>query len=184
MNLFTALLLTTPAGALPSLPAGDCFVTAFSQQRELPMLEQALVLEGRVRLERSGALAWSVEHPYRYGFTADAGRFTETLPSGVQRELDPRQAPWLAGMQQLFTALFAGDEDAFNDWFRLVDREQKHDGHRLHLKPTNAAVAQAVNELFVHYDDQLRRVRIVDADGGTTDIRFGALRPCSEGEQE
>lgn len=178
MILSTLLLSAAPIN-LPVLPAGECFTTSFTQTRALPSLQQPLVLGGRLRMERNGNLDWQITSPYQYRFHSRGDTFTEVTPDGKERQVDPAQAPWLAGVQQLFGALLAGRGDALRAWFEPGTSKRVDTGWELALTPAHDAIANAVTSMTIVYDAHLQSIQINEAGGGATRIDFEPLRACT-----
>ena len=178
--IYSAVLLSAAMINLPALPPGECFTTSFTQTRALPALQRPLVLHGRLRVERNGNLDWHIISPYQYRFFSRGETFTEVTPDGAERQVDPAQAPWLTGVQQLFGALLAGEGDALAAWFEPGTPRQVGTGWELALTPAHDAIASAVASMTITYDAHLQSVEIDEAGGGTTRIAFEVLHACSD----
>ena len=177
-------LLFAAAIELPALPDGDCFTASFVQTRTLPSLQQPLVLEGRLRIERSGNLVWAIHSPYQYRFASEGETFVETTPDGRERKINAADAPWLRGVQQLFSALLAGNDESLSTWFVPRDIEETADGTQLELLPAESAVARIIERMELRYTERLESVGIDEAGGGQTLIRFSPLSSCDHDRKE
>lgn len=177
--IVSVVLLAVALSDLPKLPVGECFTTSFTQTRSLPALQQPLTLNGHLRFERNGDLDWLISSPYQYRFYSKGDRFAEVTPDGVERQLDPAQAPWLAGVQRLFGALLAGNGEILQAWFEPGEPERDADDWTLSLKPANLSISQAVTGMTVGYSTYLKFVEIREAGGGKTLIHFESLQACS-----
>lgn len=178
MNLLVLLLAAAPALDLPALPAGDCHEAGFRQVRTLPAMSQPLVMQGDLRIRGADSFEWQINTPYRYGFHVDGERVVETLPDGSERTLDVADAPWLAGMQKVFTALLGGEAEVIENWFGIAHRETLAEGGtRLVLKPESDAIARSVSAIEIEYGEHLQSVRLYD-DASIMEIHFEPLRAC------
>lgn len=159
----------------------------FRQEKELAVFSRPLVLEGRLRLEIPGRLAWHVDTPLRYALVIDGdvmkqwdeetGKIEQTSMSGhpVLRVVDEQLRSWFSGRY----ASLQADYEA-----RVVEAQPLE----LEFIPRASSPARRmIARVVVNLREDRRyvsRIRIEDSGGDATTLTFARTvlnEPIDEG---
>ena len=123
--------------------------TAFVELRGSRLLKKPLRLEGEYRRPQDDTLVREVTTPYAETTTIRAGEVAIKRGDKAPRKFSLSRAPELAGLQQSFGALLAGDRVALERTYRLAA-----DGTRarwtLTLTPREAALAARLQSVTLY----------------------------------
>jgi hypothetical protein len=165
---------SAPAGAVPApawilariarpVPSS----TPFLELRGSKLLKAPLRISGEYRHPDAATLVREVRAPYAETTTIRAGEATIERPGKAARRVSLSRYPELAGMQQSFGALLAGDIASLQRHYRLAS-DGRREAWRLVLAPIDPAVARRVRDIVLH--------------GRGAELRCIETRPAGAGE--
>jgi hypothetical protein len=123
--------------------------TPFVELRGSKLLKSPLRISGEYRHPDAATLVREVRAPYAETTTIRAGEATIERPGKGARRVSLARFPELAGLQQSFGALLAGDVAALQRHYRLAS-DGRRDAWRLVLTPLDAAMARRVRGIVLH----------------------------------
>jgi hypothetical protein len=179
---------SAPAGAVPApawilariarpVPSS----TPFLELRGSKLLKAPLRISGLYRHPDVATLVREVRAPYTETTTIRAGEATIERPGKAARRVSLSRYPELAGMQQSFGALLAGDIATLQRHYRLAS-DGRREAWRLVLAPLDAAVAKRVRAIVLHgRGAELRCIETEPAGGGEVQYTLlaGAARDAA-----
>jgi outer membrane lipoprotein-sorting protein len=148
--------------------------TAFRQEKELAILTQTLVIEGRIAMENPGRLAWHVDQPMRYSLVLSAtdivqwdeasGRVQRTAlgANPILRVVAEQLRKWVSGQYASLTNTYA---------VRLAGEQP----YVIEFTPRAEGAAKAVRRVTVEFRDDERyvqRIAIEEPGGDRTTLTF------------
>ena len=149
---------------------------AFEQEKQLQGFRNPLRSRGTFLLVRDRGIAWDTREPFASSAVLGRERLVTTLPDGTARVLlDATESPATAAVNALLLALVAGDIDALSPRFALIGTLADEGGWTLRLTPRPGPLARVFTTIDLAGDAHVREVRIVEAAGDRTTIRFDAL---------
>lgn len=155
--------------------------TPFVELRGSKLLKAPLRISGEYRHPDAATLVREVRAPYAETTTIRAGEATIARPGKAPRRVSLSRYPELAGMQQSFGALLAGDIASLQRHYRLAS-DGRRESWRLVLAPLDAAVARRVRGIVLHgRGAELRCIETQPAGGGDTQVTLlaGAARDAA-----
>lgn len=155
--------------------------TPFVELRGSTLLKAPLRISGEYRHPDAATLVREVRAPYAETTTIRAGEATIERPGKASRRVSLSRYPELAGMQQSFGALLAGDVASLQRHYRLAS-EGRREAWRLVLAPLDAAVAKRVRAIVLHgRGAELRCIETEPAGGGDAQYTLlaGAARDAA-----
>jgi outer membrane lipoprotein-sorting protein len=149
--------------------------TDFTEEKEMAMFKEKLVLSGRIYLQKPNKVAWHVDKPLRYSVLI-TDRFIRQWDEDTNRvqELSLVKNPLFQNVVRQLTVWFSGEYGSLLDTndVRLVKRSPVE----LEFSPrgNNDArkVIKAITITFREDGAYLRQIRIVERSGDVTTIRF------------
>ena len=145
----------------------------FEQEKQLHGFRNPLRSRGRLLLVRDRGLVWDTLEPFPASTVLSRGRLVGTLPDGSRQVLfDAAQTPALAVVNSLLLALVAGDLPALSAQFDLAGTLTGDGGWTLRLTPREPALARVLTTVEMQGDAYVRLVRIAEAGGHRSTIRF------------
>lgn len=123
--------------------------TPFVELRGSKLLKAPLRISGEYRHPDAATLVREVRAPYAETTTIRAGEATIERPAKGARRVSLARFPELAGLQQSFGALLAGDLPALQRHYRLSS-DGRREAWRLVLTPLDATVARRVRDIVLH----------------------------------
>ena len=172
-----ALLLVVPASAAP---AGDVAARLdqpavlrgqFEQDKQLQGFRNPLRSRGRFLLVRGRGLAWDTLEPFPSGTVIGARGIVASTPEGGERVLAGADDP----ARQLLMALVAADLDALARSFDIEETLLEDGRWRLRLLPREGGLRAVFASVELEGDRHVRTVRMEEAGGDTTVLRFLGL---------
>jgi len=149
--------------------------TDFTQEKEMAMFKEKLVLKGRIYLQKPNKIAWHVDSPLRYSvlITDKLIRQWDEDTNQVQ-EISLTKNPIFQNVLNQLTVWFSGEYGSLlevND-VRLVN----HDPLVIEFTPRNKNIAKKViKKITITFrEDQtyLQQIRIQELSGDVTTIHF------------
>ncbi|TRZ56172.1 MAG: outer membrane lipoprotein carrier protein LolA [Rhodocyclaceae bacterium] len=143
----------------------------FIQSKQMPALKRPLVTSGRLVYSRRHGVLWQIEQPYRMSYVLGEDRIIEIAADGTRRERGLRDVPGLAQVGRVFRAMLGANTAALRDLFE-VSVQGSPEKWEIDLKPRQAQLAQFLSGLQLSGGHYLESIRISEAGGETTQIRF------------
>lgn len=141
--------------------------TPFVEVRGSKLLKSPLRISGEYRHPDAATLVREVRAPYAETTTIRAGEATIERPGKGARRVSLSRFPELAGLQQSFGALLAGDAAALQRHYRIAS-DGRREAWRLVLTPLDGAVARRVRGIVLH--------------GRGAELRCIETQPAGDGE--
>ena len=121
---------------------------AFVEYRASPLLEEELVINGRLEYAGAGRLSRVALHPYAERTDIDGDSVTVSRPGRPVRRFSMRRIPELAGLMGGFQALLAGDRQRLEREFELTIAAMPH-GWQLALVPQSKRARELAGDIRV-----------------------------------
>lgn len=176
-----AAMAPDPAWILAHVARPAPSSTPFVELRDSKLLKAPLRISGEYRHPDASTLVREVRAPYAETTTIRAGEATIERLGKPARRVSLSRFPELAGLQQGFGALLAGDVAALQRHYRLAS-EGRREAWRLVLTPIDAAVARRVRGIVLHgRGAELRCIETEPAGEGGTQrtLLAGAARDAT-----
>ncbi len=148
----------------------------FEQEKRITGFRNPLRSQGRFVVSRRQGVIWTTDKPFPSEVVITRDRILSRQRDGSQRvEVDGREQPALRSVNAMMFALVSGDVGALSARFETRVEALPDDGWRLSLKPRSAALARAFARIVLSGDRYVREVRIEEANGDSTHLRFSDL---------
>lgn len=143
----------------------------FTQSKQMAALKRPLLTSGRLVYSRRHGVLWQIEQPFRISYVLGEEKIVEIGADGVRRERGLREVPGLAQVGRVFRAMLGANSTALREYF---DATVHGDPARweIELKPRQPQLAQFLSGLQLSGGRFVDGIRIVEAGGDTTQIRF------------
>lgn len=144
----------------------------FTQTKQMAAMKRPLVTRGRLTFSRSQGVLWQIEQPFRMTYVLGETRIVEIGSDGARKVRETRDVPGLAQVGRVFHAMLGANPAALREHFDVT-------GHGdtgrwgLELKPRQAQLAQFLTGLQLSGGRFVEEIRIGEAGGDSTQIRFG-----------
>lgn len=143
----------------------------FTQTKQMAALKRPLVTTGHLVFSRQHGVLWQIEHPYRMSYILGEDRIVEIAADGTRRERGLRDVPGLTQVGRIFRALLGANTPALREAFDTnLQGDPTH--WEIRLKPREAQLAQFLGGLNLSGGRFVESIRIDEAGGDTTVIRF------------
>jgi len=190
----TLALLILPAlalraqGPLPGslarhLQEAACVHLDFTQTRTLAALSRPLKASGSMVLARDKGLIWELRRPVAITYVMGPPGLTVVDADGRRERKDAREAPMVAQMGRVFTAVAQGDFKSLEGYF-TVTFEGRPERWTVTLLP-KAQTAAFVQRIRLDGGAFIDRIRMDEAGGDRTELAFQHQRvdlPLTEAE--
>lgn len=156
----------------------------FIQTKQMAALKRPLITIGRLVYSRRHGVLWQIDQPYRISYVLGEEKIIEIGADGIRKERGLREVPGLAQIGRIFRAMLGANAVAMREYFNVA--VQGDTGKwEIDLKPRQLQLAQFLTGLQLGGGRFVESIRIGEAGGDTTQIRFrntqGAAAP-SESE--
>lgn len=149
----------------------------FEQEKRITGFKNPLRSQGRFVVSRQQGVIWTTDKPFPSEVVITRDRILSRQRDGSQRvEVDGREQPALRSVNAMMFALVSGDVGALSARFETQVQALPDNGWRLSLKPRSAALAKAFARIVLNGDRYVREVRIEEANGDSTQLRFSELK--------
>lgn len=149
----------------------------FEQEKRITGFKNPLRSQGRFVVSRQQGVIWTTDKPFPSEVVITRDRILSRQRDGGQRvEVDGREQPALRSVNAMMFALVSGDVGALSARFETQVQALPDNGWRLSLKPRSAALAKAFARIVLNGDRYVREVRIEEANGDSTQLRFSELK--------
>ena len=157
----------------------------FTQTKHMAALKRPLVTSGRLVFSREHGVAWKIEHPYSVTYLLSDERMVEIGADGTRKERGQREVPGLAQIGRVFHAMLGANTATLHEYFEVIAHSSAKKWS-IDLKPRQPQIAKFIASLHITGDRFVESIRIVEAGGDTTTIRFrnmqGADKPSKSDE--
>jgi outer membrane lipoprotein-sorting protein len=153
--------------------------TDFTQEKEMAMFKDKLVLKGRIYLEKPNKVAWHVDSPLRYSvlITDKLIRQWDEDTNQVQ-EISLTKNPIFQNVLNQLTVWFSGDYSSLieGNAVRIVKRDPLEIEFLPLEKNITKKVIKSITITFRDDQKYLRQIRILEQSGDITTIHFTNTR--------
>ena len=191
--LAATTLAATPASAPASAPAGDAVKLVrerlklspvlkgeFEQAKTIKGFKNALVSKGEFLVARGQGVWWHTREPFESTLVVTKTRVFARNPDGSTSNLADAQAePGVRQVNELVFSLLAADLDALADKFNVAAQPAGASGWSLVLTPRDPAIGKFLVRATLAGERDVQSVRIEEARGDTTLIRFSRQQPAA-----
>jgi outer membrane lipoprotein-sorting protein len=181
------------AASAASAPAGDAVKLVrerlklspvlkgeFEQTKTLKGFRNALVSKGEFLVARGQGVWWHTREPFETTLVVTKTRLFTRNPDGSTSNVADAQAePGVRQVNELIFSLLAADLDALADKFSVAAQPAGAAGWTLVLTPRDANLARFLVRATLAGDRDVQSVRIEEARGDTTLIRFAHQQPAA-----
>lgn len=144
----------------------------FEQRKTLKGFKHPLVSRGDYVVAKARGVVWRTQEPFASTLVLTRERLLARQPDGsVANRLDTAQEPGLRAVNEMLFALIAADLSALASRFR-IDGEERGTGWKVVLVPRDATLAQWIKRIELDGDRHVNEVRIAEAGGDSSQIRF------------
>lgn len=144
----------------------------FTEQRDSSLLEEPLVVTGKLWRNDRGQLVRQTIEPRRETQKLSAGMVVIERPGQSPRNFSLSHAPELAVLHHALTALLAGDADALREHFEH-ELTRNDEGWQLTLRPRDEKLAERVETLCLSgAEGELERFVLALVDGERVTTRL------------
>ena len=155
--------------------------TAFVELRESELLDAPLKISGEYRRLEGNTLVREVRSPYAETTTLKDGRATVERAGRSPRSFSLSRAPELAGLQDTFGALLAGDREVLEENF-AVGAWGAIDGWTMTMAPRDRGLARRVQGITLFgANDELRCIETLGTDDSLQRTLLGSAAVAAAG---
>ena len=152
----------------------------FEQTKTLKGFRNALVSKGEFLVARGQGVWWHTREPFETALVVTRTKLFTRNPDGSTSNLMDAQAePGLRQVNELIFSLLAADIDVLADKFAIAAQPVGAAGWSLVLTPRDPAIAKVLVRATLAGERDVQSVRIEEAHGDTTQIRFSHQVPAA-----
>lgn len=145
----------------------------FEQTKTIKGFRNALVSNGEFMVAKGQGVWWHTQQPFESTLVVTRTRlFTRAADGTANSVADAQAEPGLRQVNELVFALLSADLDALADRFVIDVEAAGPAGWTLTLTPRDANVARFLAKATITGDRFVQSVRMDEARGDTTQIRF------------
>jgi outer membrane lipoprotein-sorting protein len=184
---------TPAASASASAPAGDSLKLVHDRLKTAPVLKgefeqtktlkgfrNALVSKGEFLVARGQGVWWHTRQPFESTLVVTRTKLFARTPDGSTSNLMDAQAePGVRQVNELVFSLLAADIDVLADKFTVAVQPVGAAGWAATLTPRDPAIAKFLARATLAGERDVQSVRIEEARGDTTQIRFSHQAPAT-----
>ena len=198
-TLLRAVLLAALAAAAAPVPAADpapaqadvrlirerlkvapVLKGEFEQAKTIKGFRNPLLSRGEFLVARGQGVWWHTRQPFESTLVVTPTRlFTRRADGSADDVMDAQAEPGLKQVNELVFSLLAADLDALAKRFDIVAQPVGAAGWTLVLTPRDANLARFLARATLAGDRDVQSVRIEEARGDTTQIRFSHQQPSA-----
>ena len=150
----------------------------FEQTKTIKGFRNALVSHGEFMVARGQGVWWHTRQPFESTLVVTRTRlFTRAADGSTSNVMDAQTEPGLREVNELVFSLLSADLDALGDRFAITAQAAGASGWTLTLVPRDANVAKFLKSATLAGDRYVQSVRIDEARGDSTQIRFAHQAP-------
>jgi len=152
----------------------------FEQVKTLKGFRNPLVSRGEFLVARGQGVWWHTRQPFESTLVVTKTRlFTRNADGSASNLADATAQPGLQQVSELIFSLLAADLDALADKFTIVAQPAGAAGWTLALTPRDPDIAKFLVRATLTGERDVQSVRIEEARGDTTQIRFSRQVPAA-----
>ena len=145
----------------------------FEQQKQVQGFAKPLVSRGSFVVARERGVLWLTKTPFASQLRLTRDEIKATQNGAVAFRLDASKEPSVRVINGLMFALLNGDIGGLAEHFKIEGRAEGK-SWQLQLTPHSAALAKLMTSIELNGEAQVRSIRIDEANGDKTVIRFSA----------
>jgi len=162
------------------LQASPVLKGEFEQAKTLKGFRNPLVSRGEFLVARGQGVWWHTRQPFESTLVVTKTRlFTRNADGSAADLMDVQAEPGLQQVNELIFSLLAADLDVLADKFTVVAQPVGANGWTLTLTPRDANIAKFLVRATLTGERDLQTVRIEEARGDATQIRFSHQVPAA-----
>lgn len=150
----------------------------FEQTKLIRGFKRPLVSTGHFVMANGRGVQWATQSPFPSMLVVTRERLL-TITAGSTQQIDTRQEPGLRVVNELLMSVLAGDMRALNSRFQLEGGLRGAQGWYMTLMPRDAALARFIARIEMDGDHHVQNVRLSEASGDESHIRFSRQRAAS-----
>ncbi|RZI86109.1 MAG: outer membrane lipoprotein carrier protein LolA [Rubrivivax sp.] len=143
----------------------------FEQTKTLKGFKRPLVSRGSFVMARGKGVLWITGEPFASTLVVTRERLLTVTEGGTQ-QIDTRQEPGLRAVNDMLMALLAGDVKALASRFQSEGALLGAQGWRVSLTPREPALVRFIARIELEGDRHVNQVRLNEASGDDSRIRF------------
>ena len=152
----------------------------FEQSKTLKGFRNPLVSKGEFLVARGQGVWWHTRQPFESTLVVTKTRlFTRNADGSAGNLMDAQAEPGLQQVNELIFSLLSADLDVLADKFTIVAQPVGAAGWTLVLTPRDANLAKFLVRATLAGERDVQTVRIDEARGDTTQIRFSHQQPST-----
>ncbi|MCK9684292.1 LolA family protein [Scleromatobacter humisilvae] len=152
----------------------------FEQTKTLKGFRNPLVSRGEFLVARGQGVWWHTKLPFESTLVVTRTRlFTRNADGSASDLVDAQAEPGVKQVNELIFSLLAADPEALADKFAVVAQPVGANGWTLALTPRDANLAKFLVRATLAGERDVQTVRIDEARGDTTQIRFSHQVPSA-----
>lgn len=152
----------------------------FEQSKTLKGFRNPLVSKGEFLVARGQGVWWHTQKPFDSTLVVTKTRLFTRNPDGSAANLmDAQSEPGLQQVDELVFSLLSADLDVLADKFTIVAQPSGAAGWTLVLTPRDPNLAKFLVRATLAGERDVQTVRIDEARGDTTQIRFSHQQPST-----
>ncbi len=145
----------------------------FEQQKQVQGFSKPLISRGSFVVARERGVLWLTKTPFASQLRLTRDEIKATQNGAVAFRLDASKEPSVRVINGLMFALLNGDIGGLAEHFK-IEGSVNGKAWQLHLAPRSSALAKLMTNVELSGEAQVRSIRITEANGDTTAIRFSA----------
>ena len=150
----------------------------FEQRKTVKGFKHPLVSKGDFLMARERGVVWHTQEPFESTLVVTRDRLLSRRPDGrTEQDIDARDEPGLRAVNEMLFALMGADLAQLGARFHIEGELLGTDAWRLALVPREAALSHWVSRIELEGDGHVRAVRLHEAQGDISVIRFSAQVP-------
>jgi len=152
----------------------------FEQVKTLKGFRNPLVSRGEFLVARGQGVWWHTRQPFESTLVVTRTRlFTRNADGSASNLADAKAQPGLQQVNELIFSLLAADLDTLADKFTIAAEPVASGGWTLALTPRDPDIAKFLVRATLAGERDVQSVRIEEAHGDTTQIRFSHQVPAA-----
>ena len=153
---------------------------AFEQTKTLAGFKNPLVSRGEFLVARGQGVWWHTQQPFESTLVVTQTRlFTRNADGSANNLMDAQAEPGVRQVNELVFSLLAADLDVLADKFTLAAQAAGASGWTLTLNPRDPDIARFLVRAVLTGEHDVQTVRLEQARGDTTLIRFSRQVPSA-----
>jgi len=144
----------------------------FEQSKQVQGFAKPLVSRGSFVVARERGVLWLTKTPFASQLRLTRDEIVATQNGAVAFRLDAGKEPAVRVINGLMFSLLNGDLGGLAELFKLDGTADAGKGWQLSLTPRQSALARLMSSIELSGDSYVRSIRIDEANGDRTVIRF------------